>query len=451
MANSLPDFTRISQPFAVSGNRSSIPQTTTGTNAASFQDGFPPITSTPLPDGGMPPKREDFNALGYISTSTLAFLQQGGLFTFDTAISNLIGGYPQGAVLNYIVNNKVYRLISLVNNNTYNFNRDSSYIGQYWDYVNDNQSTGGGMQMGTIFPFVASQPPVGAYLLNGQTIYNCATLYPDFWSWLNGEISANRVRSVSASVYQQEIIQYGICNAFVVSGNDVRLPLWIGYQTPLGNSVPVVGDGKSLGLTDGEENNGITVISSGITPRPDAYGVNVGTATTTAATTFTAKLALGVTTDADNSGLIADTSGYTKDGFYWCIQVFNAATELSTQESAQLASQMQMKAQTDLANVTANLDFVVESYNDNAGNWYRKYRSGWIEQGGFSPNGTAPTVTFLQPFSDTNYTLIVGGYVNTSVDTGGSSRGDFASNKTTTTFRVSQITGWNTNWYACGF
>jgi hypothetical protein len=36
----------------------------------------------------------------------------------------------------------------------------------------------------------------------------------------------------------------------------------------------------------------------------------------------------------------------------YCIQVFNAATELSTQESAQLASQMQMKAQTDLGNVT---------------------------------------------------------------------------------------------------
>jgi hypothetical protein len=39
----------------------------------------------------------------------------------------------------------------------------------------------------------------------------------------------------------------------------------------------------------------------------------------------------------------------------WCIQVFNAATGLSTQESAQLASQMQMKAQTDLANVTNKL------------------------------------------------------------------------------------------------
>lgn len=451
MANSLPDFTRISQPFAVSGNRSSIPQTTTGTNAASFQDGFPPITSTPLPDGGMPPKREDFNALGYISTSTLAFLQQGGLFTFDTAISNLIGGYPQGAVLNYIVNNKVYRLISLVNNNTYNFNSDSSYIGQYWDYVNDNQSTGGGMQMGTVFPFVASQPPVGAYLLNGQTIYNCATLYPDFWSWLNGEISANRVRSVSASVYQQEIIQYGICNAFVVSGNDVRLPLWKGYQTPLGNSVPVVGNGLTLGLTNGTTEYGITSYSGeGLYNCENNIGRKVGEDALDGAHKPYGKI-IGVTPDGTKSGLIADTSIYKQDGFYWCIQVYNAATGLSTQESAQLASQMQMKAQTDLANVTANLDFVVESYNDNAGNWYRKYRSGWIEQGGICVSGAGVTTTLLQAFSNTNYTLVIGDYIATSNDSGGASLVSLAHDKTTTTFMVSQIATHTTNWYACGF
>lgn len=308
-----------------------------------------------------------------------------------------------------------------------------------------------GKHIGEVFSHSSARPPEGAYLLNGQTIYYAKTFYSAFWEWIDTESAAGNIRILTATEYEEEIAQYGICNAFVISGNDVRLPLWKGYQTPLGNSVPVVGNGKSLGLTDGEENNGITVISSSVVPRPDAYGVNVGTATTTAATTFTAKLALGITTDADNSGLIADTSGYKQDGFYWCIQVFNAATGLSTQESAQLASQMQMKAQTDLANVTANLDFIVESYNDNAGNWYRKYRSGWIEQGGFCPNGAAPIVTLLQAFSNTNYTLVVGGYVNNSVDTGGSSRGDFASNKTTTTFRVSQITGWNTNWYACGF
>jgi hypothetical protein len=308
-----------------------------------------------------------------------------------------------------------------------------------------------GKHIGEVFSHSSARPPEGAYLLNGQTIYYAKTFYSAFWEWIDTESAAGNIRILTATEYEEEIAQYGICNAFAISGNDVRLPLWKGYQTPLGNSVPVVGDGKSLGLTDGTNFNGLSTVKSyGTTYRDEAYGVTVGTSVGTAGT-LTNSVAIGVTTDPENSGLIADTSIYAKDGFYWCIQVYNAATGLSTQESAQLASQMQMKAQTDFGNVADNLDFVVESYSDNAGNWYRKYRSGWIEQGGFCPTGAKPTVTFLQPFSNTNYTLVVGGYVNTSVDTGGSSRGDFASDKTTTTFMVSQLANWNTNWYACGF
>ena len=43
------------------------------------------------------------------------------------------------------------------------------------------------------------------------------------------------------------------------------------------------------------------------------------------------------------------------------------------------------KANTDLSNVSANIDFVVESQEPTSANnhtWYRKYKSGWVEQGG---------------------------------------------------------------------
>ena len=53
-----------------------------------------------------------------------------------------------------------------------------------------------------------------------------------------------------------------------------------------------------------------------------------------------------------------------------------------------------------------NLDYVVESYNDGT-NWYRKYKSGWIEQGGYVPpnSGNSGTITFLKPFIDNHYTV----------------------------------------------
>jgi len=57
------------------------------------------------------------------------------------------------------------------------------------------------MPIGTIFYYPSSVPPEGAFLLNGQVIYNCNTLYPDFWEWLVTNISASNIRSLSASSY----------------------------------------------------------------------------------------------------------------------------------------------------------------------------------------------------------------------------------------------------------
>ena len=52
--------------------------------------------------------------------------------------------------------------------------------------------------------------------------------------------------------------------------------------------------------------------------------------------------------------------------------------------------------------VLSGMDYVVDSYTDASGNWYRVYKSGWLEQGGY--NSGSP-ITFLKPFVDSNYTL----------------------------------------------
>ena len=48
----------------------------------------------------------------------------------------------------------------------------------------------------------------------------------------------------------------------------------------------------------------------------------------------------------------------------------------------------------------------MESYNDADGNWYRVYKSGWIEQGGEAAAGTSVTITFPKAFKNTNYTVV---------------------------------------------
>lgn len=46
-----------------------------------------------------------------------------------------------------------------------------------------------------------------------------------------------------------------------------------------------------------------------------------------------------------------------------------------------------------------NMDYIIDSFIDDEGNWYRLYKSGWVEQGGQAATGQ--TVTFLKPYRDT--------------------------------------------------
>lgn len=65
------------------------------------------------------------------------------------------------------------------------------------------------------------------------------------------------------------------------------------------------------------------------------------------------------------------------------------------------------KANSDLSNVPANIDYVVEYKNPTESDptWHRKWKSGKLEQGGIAP-ATVGNLTFLKPFANTNYTVI---------------------------------------------
>lgn len=122
------------KPFAENGDKNSIPlenQTIAQPQLADLTSGFPPITSLDPADGGLPPERKDFNALGFLTTSYDFFYQAGGTFTFSSTISNAIGGYPLGARLWYTDANGVSMIVrSTIENNTNNFISNPSFIGE---------------------------------------------------------------------------------------------------------------------------------------------------------------------------------------------------------------------------------------------------------------------------------------------------------------------------------
>lgn len=235
------------------------------------------------------------------------------------------------------------------------------------------------------------------------TVYGAEYLYTDY-------AGSGNILTLSNEAYEYTLARTGVCGGFVVDmvAGSVRLPTLVN-GTLWGADSSHVGQSLSAGLPN------ITGTFSGYTSKG-------GTTNCTGAFTSDNATVEGPTA-VDNSGEGKNTTDFDasrSSSVYgksdtvqppairvsWCIQVYNAATALSEQESAQLASQMQMKAQTNLANVDSNIDWVVESLDDGSGGWYRKYRSGWVEQGGRlkKPSSTAwVALTFPVEMANTNY------------------------------------------------
>lgn len=108
-------------PFANSGAKNTIPvasQIGVTPGLASFTDGFPPLTMTPLAAGGVPPYGQDFNGiLNFLSAAT-RWAQAGAGYPYDAAFSSAVGGYPKGATLVMATGNGYW--MSTVENNTSN-------------------------------------------------------------------------------------------------------------------------------------------------------------------------------------------------------------------------------------------------------------------------------------------------------------------------------------------
>lgn len=86
---------------------------------------------------------------------------------------------------------------------------------------------------------------------------------------------------------------------FVQKGPDVQLPL--------GNVAPVVGNGMSIGFTDGTSNGAIAPYAGGVMPfEASAYGLPVGSSFGT--NQIVSQKTLGLTSDPSKSGLVADLS-----------------------------------------------------------------------------------------------------------------------------------------------
>ena len=119
----MPQPKLLSKAWASDGLKNSIPDTRSGgmpLEGATYADGFPSITMTPISTGGKPPSGKDMNGVLYEISAHTVWQNQGGRYRFDQAFCDAIGGYPKGSVL---INDTLdTEYISLVDANTHNPN-----------------------------------------------------------------------------------------------------------------------------------------------------------------------------------------------------------------------------------------------------------------------------------------------------------------------------------------
>lgn len=101
----MPQPNKIPLAFAASGDKNVIPESTETTGLASWRDGFPAITSAPFSEGGIAPKRADFNGIFNALSAATVWQQQGGLWAYDNTTD-----YEVGNVVSY--NGRLYKCIT---------------------------------------------------------------------------------------------------------------------------------------------------------------------------------------------------------------------------------------------------------------------------------------------------------------------------------------------------
>ena len=137
---------------------------------------------------------------------------------------------------------------------------------------------------------------------------------------------------------------------------------------------------------------------------------------------------------------------------YPWVVAYTAAIPASTAQAAEFQQALSGKADTNLGNIPSNYDYVVESQVNADGSWYRKYKSGWLEQGGQTPTvagGATTTVTLLKPYNNAVYNVVVqpvGAY------TGAGEANNVIPTRTTTNFIIAcgQIATQAFSWRAEG-
>jgi hypothetical protein len=213
-------------PFANSGTKNTIPvpsQIGTTPGAASYTDGFPPLTFTPVAAGGIPPFGADFNGILNMITQTVAWVQAGGEFAFNATFAGLVAGYPKGAVLQR--SDATGSWTSTVDSNTVNPDTAVTTAASGWvPYGTSSALISLALTNGNV-TLTALQAARNIIVLSGTLTGNVQLIMPTGWAgvqWsiLNQCVAGNFSVTVKTAAGTGVVIAAGSCSKVLSDGTN---------------------------------------------------------------------------------------------------------------------------------------------------------------------------------------------------------------------------------------
>lgn len=225
---------------------------------------------------------------------------------------------------------------------------------------------GSALPVGSVFASVGRLDDERFTLLDGKTISRTGT-YEAFCNKVVEKVQAGTWKACTEEEFNLEVSETGQCGKFVVSNDYVRIP-------KLGNSlcsgvvngkIPVFGNGKALGLTNGTNNSGLWAQSAGNTstlvPNKSSYGKNVGSETNVAVDSYNQNY--GITTDPTKSGIEGKINSV--EVFYYMVISTKGQTAEVGIDINKVYEDLNLKANSDLSNVAS----VASSFKEQSVGW----------------------------------------------------------------------------------
>ena len=227
---------------------------------------------------------------------------------------------------------------------------------------------GSALPVGSVFASVGRLDDERFTLLDGKTISRIGT-YEAFCNKVVEKVQAGTWKACTEEEFNQELSETGQCGKFVVSNDYIRIPKYGNslYSGVIDGTIPVVGNGMTLGLTNGSSNaalwNGGTNAQLQLFANP--YGQPVGTSNAQASGALNSNKSIGITKDPTKSGIEGKLETNPVEVFYYMVISTEGQTAKVEIDINKVYEDLNLKANNDLSSVAS----VASSFKEASVGW----------------------------------------------------------------------------------